>query len=246
VLRLALLLLVSLLAACSERDAGGGGAGGAGGSGGDGGGGLAGAPNAALVKAWAKQVALGTEYGGGAKVVARFEQAPSLSVMQGSAADRVYLDELIPVLNQELGEQAIQVVADADDSAAIQVHFLPLSQFADVGQKNGFPIAPGNWGYFYMFWDSSHALTKTFVLLATDQLSGDTLRHFTFEELTQSLGLATDSAIFPDSIFYANGPDGGGATELSSLDRRLLRFLYSHLQPGDDEAAFDAAFDQSF
>ncbi|MBK9000988.1 MAG: DUF2927 domain-containing protein [Myxococcales bacterium] len=248
---LALALLVPQLG-CGELDSGAGGSGGSGALGGAGSGGLAGtgglagAPNAALVKQWAREVALGTEYGGGSKQVARWADSPSLSVVTGSAADRVHLDELVPILNQDLGPTPIQVVADGDDSADIRVYFTPLADFTAIGQQHGFPVVPGNWGYFYMFWDGDQALTKTFVLLATDKLSGDQLRHFTFEELTQSLGLATDSDIFPDSIFYANGADGGDATELSALDRRLLWFLYAHTQPGDDQAAFDAAFDQYF
>jgi hypothetical protein len=64
-----------------------------------------------------------------------------------------------------------------------------------------------------------------FVLLATDKLSGKTLRHFTFEELTQALGLARDSSLFSDSVFFANGADGGSAQELAALDRRLVTFL---------------------
>ncbi|MBK7579382.1 MAG: DUF2927 domain-containing protein [Myxococcales bacterium] len=231
---------------CSGSDSGPG-AGGAGGAAGGGGwAGAAGAPDAALVKEWAEQVALGTEFGGGDKVVARWDGAPTLSVMIGSMADRADLDELVPKLNTRLGSHAVTVVGDADASADIQVHFVPLAEFGAIGAQEGFPVVPGNWGYFYMFWDKNHALTKTVVLLATDKLSGADLRHFTFEEVTQSLGLATDSDIFSDSIFYANGSDGGDASELSMLDQVLLQFLYAHTQPGDDKAAFDAAFDQFF
>lgn len=243
----ALAIWALVLWGCGQPDASGsGGAAGAGGAGGmAGAGGAAGAPSED-VKSWARQVALGTEYGGGAKVIARFSSPPTLSVMKGNAADRADLDELVPVLNQELGDHAIEVVADGDASANIRVYYAPYSEFAGIGQANGFPVVPGNWGYFYLFWAPSHALTKAFVLLATDKLNGGKLRHFTFEEVTQSLGLASDSDLFPDSIFYASGADGGDATELSALDRRLLRFVYAHTEPGAGLAAFDAAFDQHF
>jgi hypothetical protein len=245
-------LLVGLAAlGCGPSDSDPGAAGGSGGTGGASGGagglaGAAGAPSRALVKEWAREVALGTEYGGGAKVVARWSHAPTLSVVKGSATDRADLDALVPVLNQELGATPITVVADGDEAADIRVYFVPLAEFSSIGQAAGFPVAPGNWGYFHVFWDKDHALTKSFVLLATDKLFGAELRHFTFEETTQSLGLASDSAIFPDSIFYADGSDGGDATALSALDRSLLRFLYAHTEPGDDGVAFDAALDQWF
>lgn len=238
-------VFILALIGCSGSDpASSNGTGGAGGAAGAGG--LAGAANAEQVKGWARQVALGTEYGTGAKVIARWDTSPTLSVVQGAASDRVHLDELVPLLNQELGKTQIKVVADGDEGAHIRVYFVPLADFDGIGQKHGFPVVPGNHGYFYMFWDQNHALTKTFVLLATDKLSGDQLRHYTFEELTQSLGLASDSDVFEDSIFYASGFDGGDATELSSLDERLVRFVYSRTEPGDDAAAFDAAFDQFF
>jgi hypothetical protein len=244
-------ICILALVGCSGSDSSGssgtGGAAGAGGAGGAAGaGGLAGAANAEQVKGWARQVALGTEYGSGDKVIARWNTSPSLSVVQGTAADRVHLDELIPVLNKELGANKIQVVTDGDEGAQIRVYFVPLAEFDGIGQKNGFPVVPGNYGYFYMFWDQSHALTKSFVLLATDVLSGDQLRHYTFEELTQSLGMASDSEVFEDSIFYASGFDGGDASELSSLDKRLLRFVYARTEPGDTPPKFDAAFDLFF
>lgn len=227
--------------------AGVGGAGGVAGFGGAGGaagvGGAGGSVNLADVKLWAEQVTLGTEFGGDGQVVARWTQSPTLSVISGTAADRADLLELVPTLSALMAPLSIQVVGDGDTSAKIQVHFTDLASFDSIAQANSFSYVPGNWGYFYMFWNSNHELTKTFVLIATDKLSGDKLRHFTFEEMTQSLGLASDSSIFDDSVFYASGSDGGSATELSALDQKLVEFVYTDLQPGDGKAQLDAAFD---
>lgn len=225
---------------------GGGGTGGGGGGGGLGG--FAGTPQVdpALAKQWAREVTLGTEYGGGAQLVARWTQSPTLSVMEGSAADRAHLDELVPELGALIAPLSIQVVADGDASANIEVYFTQLASFDAIAQQKGFSVAPGNWGYFWMFWAPDRSLTKSIVLLATDVLDDDQLRHYTFEETTQSLGLATDSAIFSDSIFYAQGSDGGDATELGALDQRLVRFVYTYLAPSDGVAELDAAFDTHF
>lgn len=213
-------------------------------------GGTAGAAGAAgdlgKQRLWAEEVALGTEFGGSGQVVARWASSPTLSVMQGTEAERADLLELVPQLGALMSPLSIQVVDDGDASADIQVHFAPLATFAGIGQQNGFAYVPGNWGYFHMFWDGGHALTRTYVLIATDVLQGDDLRHFTFEETTQSLGLASDSALFSDSIFYASASDGGDATELSALDAKLVRFVYTELQPGDGKAELDAAFDASW
>lgn len=198
------------------------------------------------VKQWAEQVVLGTEFGGDGDVVARWTRSPTLSVMQGSAADRADLQELVPALSELVAPLSIQTVADGDVNADIQVHYASLADFGSIASANNFDYVAGNWGYFYMFWDADHALRRSYVLLATDKLSGDQLRHFTFEEVTQSLGLASDSSIFPDSVFFAQGMDGGDVTELSALDRRLVSFVYTELQPGDAKGELDAAFDQAW
>lgn len=84
-----------------------------------------------------------------------------------------------------------------------------------------------------------------YVLLASDRLAGEEMRHFMFEELTQSFGFGNDSAVYSESIFYAKGLDGGNAQTLSALDRKLVKFVYEHLDPGSDEDDFDAAYDES-
>lgn len=221
---------------------GGAGAGGAG-AGGSGAGGAS--VDVALVREWALEVALGSEFGGGDRVV-RWMHPPTLSVVEGTPEGSALLDELIPQLNLLMPETPIQRIGDGDTSADIDVHFIELERFEEVGYAHGFGVVPGNLGYFYMFWDGAGALRESYVLLARDQLSGDELRHFTFEETTQALGLARDSAIFEDSIFYANGSDGGSALDLSALDRRLVRLLYTHGAPGDDAESLGAKFDAHF
>ncbi|MEJ7729291.1 MAG: DUF2927 domain-containing protein [Polyangiaceae bacterium] len=208
--------------------------------------GVGGAVDAALIKEWARQVALDAEFGRPDGRVARWVTSPTLSVIEGSPADRDDLLDLLPVLDELMAPLAIDVVADGDESADIEVHFAPLSSFGGIAAANGFQYVPGNWGYFYSFWNEDTELTKAYILLANDLLMDDALRHFTFEETTQSLGLGADSPIFPDSIFFADGDDGGSALALSPLDSRLVRFLYTHLQPGDDLVAFDAQFDAHF
>lgn len=240
-------LVVVALVGCSTPDDGSGAASAGGAAGSAGTGGSAGAPaDLAKEKLWAEQVALGTEFGGSGQVIARWTKSPTLSVMQGTEAERADLYDLVPRLNELLAPISIDVVADADPGANIQVHFTSLAEFDGIGAANGFPVVAGNWGYFYMFWNGEHALTRTFVLIATDQLEGAQLRHFTFEETTQSLGLASDSSLFADSIFYASGSDGGDATELSPLDEKLVSFVYGALAPGDGKAELDAAFDASW
>jgi hypothetical protein len=231
-------------------DAGEGGAAG-GGQGGEAG--AAGAPeDLTKVRAWVEAVTLGPEFGGDGKITARWTKPIGLSVMKGDQAARKDMLDLLPTLNEALTPAGapISVLEDGDPSADLKVYFTELAEFDAIGQQHGFPYVQGNWGYFYMFWNGNREIQQGYVLIATDMLSGSSLRHFTFEEVTQVLGLSNDSGLFPDSIFYSDGSDGGAATELSPLDRKLLSFFYKHVPPGSDKVklgqAFDAHWDAGF
>lgn len=215
------------------------GSGAAGGAGG-GSGGAGGAASDDVLR-WVEEVTLGPEFGGQGEVVSRFASAPSLSVMEGAFVDQPDLGDTIDELDAVL-PTAIDVRPDGDATAQVEVYFTDLAAFDAIATAHGFPYVPGNWGYFYMFWDASNTIEKAYVLIATDVLAGSDLRHFVHEEVTQSLGASNDSAIFADSVFYANSDDGGDAQQLSTLDRRLVGFLYSDVAPGATKAQLDAAF----
>lgn len=210
------------------------------------------------VKQWAHEVLIRAEFGGPEKVV-RWTHSPTLSVMEGSDADRADLLELIPVLRPLITPLGIELQADGDPNADIKVWFTEEQNFGAIGAAHGFNVVPGNLGYFFYncpdgcFQDFS--LSEAYVLIAVDKLAGHQdgkmLRHFVFEEMTQVLGPKSDSALFPSSIFYSSedGADGGclyvGACrswDLLSRDRKLVKLLYTYLAPGETSvaAAIDA------
>jgi hypothetical protein len=197
------------------------------------------------VKRWAADIAIGSEYGGTESAV-RFDDQITISVMRGGQVGP--LPEVVRTLDAELRKvgYSLSLVPDGLSGASIEVYYVPQSEFASIGQSKGFPVHAIDSGSFWAFEDSKHRLTKGYVLLARDKLFGSSLRHFTFEEVTQVLGLMSDSPSFPESVFYAAGTYGGNAQAPSELDKRLLRFHYQHVKPGFGRAAFEAAFDQHF
>ncbi|MDP6121304.1 MAG: DUF2927 domain-containing protein [Rhodospirillales bacterium] len=64
------------------------------------------------------------------------------------------------------------------------------------------------------------------------------------EKLTQALGPINDTTIYPDGILYENFDNVKTIVELSPLDKKLLRFLYTHLNPGDREEDVRRAFEK--
>lgn len=201
------------------------------------------------VRRWVKEVVLGYEFAPTGKsragLVARWTKDVRITVMKGTSSEKALVVELAKTLDELLDPagRSVEVVGDGDTGAEIKVWFTGSAAFDGLAKANGFKHVAGNDGYFYTFWNARFELERAYVLLATDKLSGDTLRHFTFEEITQALGSSTDSAVFSDSIFFADGSDGGKAADLGGRDRKLVSFLYTHLRPGDDRVKVDAAFD---
>jgi len=200
-------------------------------------------PDADVVR-WAEQVLLGPEYGGQEKVCSRWVASPRLSVFGASAQEEKVVAEVVAHLNETLARTRIgriRMVASNDPRAEIRVYFAPISQFPTIAQQHGFRYFQGNLGYFWTFWNGRHEIYRAIVLLASDRLQGQKLRHFALEEITQSLGLSNDSPVFPDSVFFAKGGDGGAAQTLSDSDKRLLALFYNHIWPGMGPASVRAA-----
>jgi hypothetical protein len=198
---------------------------------------------------WAQQVLLGPEFGGDdAEAVARWDRLPTASVIGATQEQAAVVGDVVVAINAALQgvspRQQLKLGEPENDSASLVVIFAPLEEFAEISERHGFPYAEGNWGYFWMFWDADRTIDRAVVLLASDRLYGNELRHFAFEEITQSLGPANDSPVYADSVFYTdgeNGEDGGAALTLSAEDRRLLKLLYGKLHPGDKAETVRAA-----
>lgn len=197
------------------------------------------------VLAWAATVILGPEYGGDGKVCSRWVKAPTLSVFGGTDEERAVVADTVKQINAVLADtplKGIKPLGPGDERADIRVYFAPLADFPKLADRHAFKYVEGNWGYFWTFWNGRREIDRAYVLLASDKLAGKRLRHFALEEITQCLGLMNDSPAFPDSIFYSKGDDGGDAQKLSELDAKLIRFFFTHIQPGDRQPEVRAAF----
>ena len=174
--------------------------------------------------------------------------APTLSVFGATPAQKAVAEEVIRTINPSLKPQTgeIQLLPDNSSAATMKVYFAPLQDFPKIARENKTKAERGNLGCFWMFWDEKNVMTSTGVLLASDKLTGAELKHFAFEEIIQSLGLAADSDEFPDSIFYSRGNNGGNSTYPSALDLQLLHWFYQHVSPGDNRKTVSAKFDSTW
>jgi hypothetical protein len=205
-------------------------------------------PPRSKIKRFVQQVTLGPEFGSNRKVVSRWMSPPTLTAFGATPEQKRLIEEVVQTINPALkaSGKEIKLLADAAPDATIKVYFAPLQAHSKIARDHGATYEKGNLGTFWMFWDAKNVITHSLVLLASDKLDGNRMRHFAFEEITQSLGLAEDSDEFRDSIFYARGNDGGDALLPSAIDLQLLDWFYQHVQPGDDRKTVSAKFEQSW
>ena len=192
------------------------------------------APDAGTTN-WIGQVLLGAEYHRKTNRVTRWSASPTLSLIDADSETTRIASEVIGQLNKTLAQtriRKIRLVAPGNYDARILVRCAPLDDLPRIANRHGFEYTVGNWGYFSIQRDTTHQILRAVVLIASDKLHGDSLRHFLLEEITQCLGPLNDSAIFEDSIFFSGNFRQGSPIALSPLDRRLLLFLYNHVPPG--------------
>jgi|GEM_PF-1555126 len=184
------------------------------------------------------KILLGTEFGRSQdRVCMRWKEAPKLMVNDPSEKEAEIIRDVVAEVNSSLPEAfRIQMVSDKSE-ASMHLYFIDKSDFQstlkthDISAKVPSPVN----GYFHLNWKRRYELYRSVILIATDLLEDkELLHHVVLEETTQSLGLANDSDRFTDSVFYENLSTGnwGTAIRLSERDRKLIRLLYGHVEPG--------------
>ncbi len=165
----------------------------------------------------------------------RWEKSPRLSVFGDRNRHAVLVQRSISEINKVLPEKCrIKHLPDETATASIKLYFIEEDQFEKVARSNGFDSIKGNRGLFNVKWNDKYEIENACVMIAEDKLSGKILSHFVLEELTQVMGLVGDSTRVHSSLFYENpsAHQYGDATHLTSLDRRLIKFLYEHVPAG--------------
>ena len=196
-------------------------------------------------RAWkhVQMVLMSSEYGGRSGVIERWVNSPSISIVGASASDQLFLQKLITNWNQILDASAIQLRHSKELQADIGVVFSERANFAEISAMYGFRIVDGGVGFAGMLVDHRHHARMALVLI-DKSLSERERRATIAQELYHTLGPVNDSPYFPSSVLFEDTETPSTATELALVDRKLLKFLYLYLEPGDRQHEMQDAFDQ--
>ena len=189
-----------------------------------------------------EQVLLEAEYGQRSGAVIRWVKSPKIRVVGGTQEDMLAITALVDELNELLDGTGVSLTVARFGETDIKVIIAPLGDFPRLAQEHGFEYVEGNVGFFYIWWfNHQYEITQAVVLIAAE-LTGWERQVIIVQEITQALGPANDSPLFPSSVFFEQGEVGSTATQLAPIDRELLRFLYTHLRPGADAEAVRRVF----
>lgn len=206
---------------------------------------FAGEPSRNQIKRFVMQVSTGPEYGSDKKAVSRWSQAPTVSIFGANPDQKAIVEEVFrtigPILSPKIGDAVM--LPDNSAGASMRIYFAKQKDLKKIAKDHDVKYNDDDWGFFWVFWDAKNVIQSSIVLLATDKIKDNKLKHYAFEEIIQSFGLAEDSTEFPDSIFYEKSGDGGNATHPSAMDLQLLDWFYQNLTPGDTRKIVSEKFD---
>jgi hypothetical protein len=168
------------------------------------------------------EIALGFEFGGYEEVTRKWTS--QMKIFVGGTKK--------PDLMNELQEIVTEINALATDGFKITIVTDTLQSnfyiFLGTGSRYStiFPSQAGlvanNWGLFSVFWTDNH-LYQGFMYVDLIRANAVEQKHLLREELTQSLGLAKDSPLYPQSIFQSRFTE---TNEYAAIDKDLIRLLY--------------------
>lgn len=188
-----------------------------------------------------KTVLMSAEYGGRSGVVERWNRSPLITAVGASKTDQAYIESLIMSWNQILAETPIQLKYTNDARADIGIIFADRANFKEISAIYGFQIVEGGVGFAGTIVDNQHHMRMGLVLIDNKLLDHE--RKATIaQELYHTLGPINDSPYFPASVVFEDETMPSSAIKLADVDRKLLKFLYAYLKPGDLQSDTREAF----
>lgn len=194
-------------------------------------------PYKSTVVSYFKEIALGFEFGNASRITRRWRGDMKIFVGGKPTSEHlVELDKIIKELNDlSTTEFEIRSVSDSLQSN-FYIYFGSGDSYAKMFPEVS-TLVKSNWGLFSVSFNGLNELIRgrMYVDIFRPNLNGQ--KHLIREELTQSLGLAKDSPLFFESIFYSLP---SATTEYAQIDKDLIRLLYHpNMRTGLNEQQVD-------
>jgi len=176
------------------------------------------------VVSYFKEIALGFELGNASEITRRW--GSDMKIFIGGHPTSELLTETNRIVDEinDLSTTGfkIEIVGDTLQSN-FYIYFGSGASYAQIFPSLSSHVE-SNWGLFTLFWDGSNKFMRGYMYVDVYRANLTEQKHLLREELTQSLGLAKDSYLYPESIFQQSFSTK--TTEYAPIDRDLIRLLY--------------------
>lgn len=170
-----------------------------------------------------KEITLGFEFGGASEITRKWKTDMKIFV-GGSPTDELLneLEEIKASINDLATDGfSMEVVSDSMQSN-FYIFLGTGEEYAKINPSQSDQV-DSNWGLFNVFWNGSNEINRGRMYVDIERADPTEQQHLLREELTQSLGLAKDSAEYPESIFQSSWTR---TTEYAMIDEDVIRLLY--------------------
>ncbi len=170
-----------------------------------------------------QEVALGFEFGNASEVTRKWTGPMKLYISGSKDAEN--LAEIRRIVQEINGlcTDGFEIILTSDSSASNYHLYLGSASNYIKMYPSQATYTQNNYGLFSVFWNGNHTITSGHMYVDTFRADKQAQLHLLREELTQSLGLARDSPIYPESIFQEKWTL---TTTYAEIDRELIRLLY--------------------
>lgn len=168
--------------------------------------------------------------------VTRWTKSASVTVHAGGPSFRNDVEDVISEINQTLAgtNMSLHLIQGEAD---IIIEGRPLGMLWKTKDIYKCEAWGADFGFVCPTLDKSSGAMLKAVIGVAENLPGKRTRSVILEELVQALGPQNDVPHYPDSLFFESDEHPlNWEKTLSPRDQQLLRFLYLHLKPGDNEA----------
>lgn len=169
------------------------------------------------------EIALGFEFGNASSITRKWV-SPAYIFVEGEPSTTLTseLETIIAEINSLTTDGFELKLVSTKDSSNFRVFFGSGEEYALL-RPSAADFIPSNRGLFFVSWNSNQDLISGDVYVNTTLIEEIFQRHLLREELTQSLGLAMDSRLYPESIFQQSWTD---VTQYAPIDKALIELLY--------------------
>lgn len=192
-----------------------------------------------------REVLLYSKSGKRMERLTRWTLSPKIDFASNNEKDQALFNDVVSELNAVLAGTGYQLIVGYPGPWAPNI-------LAMVGKESLIPEIAGIMGcegqgdargYLCIRFREDRSLKRAAVW-ASEDYDQEEIRSILLEEIFQALGPSNDSAIYQDSLLFETEDYAPMYKTLSPRDKKLLRFLYTHLKPGDEEEEVRKAFDQ--